>query len=158
MAVPNKVELFKVIAKAEQGERIPRVPGAWHFALPFLADSAVDWSLWFDGKEEPRAILVSRYPHFKADGTTVEPKEGKIYPTDISVTYDVDNFLGIIIDGVNYTRDLNFTVTLAAGIPEIYLQSDYSNPTGVVDQDIKDIADDLGLKYFNGQVFWNKVQ
>lgn len=162
MAVAKKISLFNVVARAELSERIPRVPGAFHFALPFEADSAVNWALYFDGVDgtliAPRAFPVSRYPALQADGTTPEPKVGLVYPTDLDVPYDVANFLGIIIDGADYTKDLNFTVTLAAGIPAIYLQGSLAAVSETVDPDVVAAADDLGLKFFNGQVFWNQVQ
>lgn len=158
MAEAKKVNLFQVIASAEISERIPRVPGAFHFALPFLADSTVDWGAALVDQIHPRATLISRYPALQADGTTPEPKVGQVYPTNLAVPYDVTNFLGVLIDGFDYDTDLNVTVTLAAGIPLIYLQGDPTAPHSTVDANVVAAADDLGLKIFNGQVFWNKVQ
>jgi hypothetical protein len=181
MAEANKVSLFTIINRAEVSERIPRVPGAFHFALPFEADAAVDWAPYFDGGDgslfEPRAFLVSRYEAFLADGTTPNAKAGLLYPTDLTaLTHaytDVDpefedaeaaaqlarrEFLGVIIDGADYKKDLNFTVTLAAGIPAIYLQGSLAAPSQTVDAAVVAAAPLLGLKFFHGQVFWNKVQ
>lgn len=158
----RKTRLFTVINRAELSERIPRVPGAFHFALPFVADADVDWNLYLDGADgsltAPRAFLVSRYPALQADDTTPEPKEGLVYPTDLAVPYDVTNFLGVVIDGFDHTKDLNITVTLAAGIPQIYLQGALASPSETVDPLVTAAAADLGFKIFNGQVFWNRVQ
>lgn len=146
----QKVSHWQIIAKASLGERIPRVPSAFHFALPFPADPDIDWSLYFDGIQ-PRAFLVSLYPAGHA-------KEGHIYPTDLGVAADVTNFLGVIIDGTNYEIDLNFTVTLAAGIPLRFLQASLAAPSEVVDPAIVANASTLGFKIFSQNVFWNKVQ
>ena len=177
----RKTRLFTVINRAELSERIPRVPGAFHFALPFVADPAVDWNLYLDGVDglitAPRAFLVSRYGEFLFDGTTPNTSEGLVYPTDLAAfSHVVDGadpgfadaeaavalakaeYLGIVIDGFDHTKDLNITVTLAAGIPHIYLQGALASASETVDPLIATWADDLGLKLFNGQVFWNYIQ
>lgn len=177
----KKVNLFQVIASAEISERIPRVPGAYHFALPFVGDADVTWADYLVDQIEPRAIPIGRYP---ADHAT---KPGQVYPLNVTTilegvaaaaAYDTADpgdqpalqeqidaglaeqaaFLGVLIDGFDYTKDLNITVTLAAGIPLKFLQGTPAAPSQTVDDDIVAVADLLGLKIFNGQVFWNKVQ
>jgi hypothetical protein len=177
----KKVRLFEVISRAEVSERIPRVVGAFHFALPFVGDDDADWAGALVDHTYPRAILISR--HLSG------PKAGQVYPTSIApllaaavpmptddqdpgyaaalAAYEADQaarqavvngFLGVLIDGFDYSKDLNITVTLAAGIPQIYLQTAPGKPHSTVDADLVTVAAALGFKIFNGQVFWNKVQ
>jgi len=177
----RKTRLFTTIARAEQSERLPRVPGAFHFALPFEADADVTWADALVDHIWPRATLISRY----AAGL----KAGQVYPTDVApllaavvamptdpedpgyavelAAYEADvaardevvaEFLGVLIDGFDYTKDLNITVTLAAGIPLIYLQATVAAPPSTVDADFVAVAETLGFKIYNGQAFWNRVQ
>lgn len=169
MAKAKKVQLFQTISRAELSERIPRVPGAFHFALPFPADEDIDWSEYFAGIK-PRAFLVARYPETTTEddgegGTTTvpHPKAGLIYPLNLgddnpNLEADKANFLGVVIDGTDYEKDLNITVTLAAGIPLKFLQGDLASESEVVDPLVVEAAQELGFKIFSQNIFWNFIQ
>lgn len=148
--MPDKIKLFQTVASFEMGERVPRVRDAFWFALPYVLDPTVDWSQWFTGTK-PRAFAVSVRE-------TGHPQAGKVYPTDYANATSKANFLGIIIDGHDYEKDPNVTVTLAGGIPLKYLQSTPAKPYETIDADVVAALGDLGLNRVKDLVFWNKVQ
>jgi hypothetical protein len=165
----SKYQHFQVIASAQTAERVPKVPGAWHFALPFPMDPDVTWADYFAGVE-PRAFLVGIYPDDHA-------KAGHAYPLDLAkVNYvsdeeaednddllaaqeaEIKNFLGFAIEGTDYERDSNMTVALAAGVPLRYVQQDQTKPAYEVDTDVLAALPKLGIVLRKGHVFWNTVQ
>jgi hypothetical protein len=165
-----KYNHFQVIATAERAERVPKVPGAWYFGMPFVMDAAVDWEDYFSGVE-PRAFLVGLYPS--------GPKAGQVYPLDLSVIIageaekleatpdeavvalgdaEIANFIGLAIEGTDYENDLNMTVALACGVPLRYVQQDQTEPPYVVDARVEAVLPALGIKLYKGHIFWNTVQ
>jgi hypothetical protein len=166
-----KYNHFQVIATAATAERVPKVPGAWYFGLPFVMDADVTWSDYFTGIE-PRGFLVGIYP----DG---HAKAGQVYPLDLApilawiaeeseATPDDEvidagkaeaaNFLGLAIEGTDYENDENMTVALAAGVPLRYIQQDQTKAPYEVDADVLAALPKLGIVLRKGHIFWNTVQ
>lgn len=172
-----KYNHWQVIATASQTERVPKVPGAWYFGLPFVMDPNVSWENYFSGVE-PRAFIVGIHP----EGHT---EEGKVYPLDLKTIIEgidpdldpedptdaakieaaqaeIKNFLGLCIEGTDYENDPNMTVALAGGIPLRYVQQTQTGADAVdaytVDDDVVAVLEVLGIKLLKGHIFWNTVQ
>ena len=142
----DKVKLFQTIARVEHWERVPRLQSYGVFALPFPMDPDVDWAAWFAGPE-PRAFLVSVH----TDG----PKKGMVYPTDITASVSKANVVGMVIDGHDYEKDPNITVTLRAAVPVQYVQQGPTKPALTPDNDILAATLELKLKVIKGHYFFD---
>lgn len=163
-----KYNHFQVIATSQLAERVPKVPGAWYFGMPFVMDPNVTWADYFGGVE-PRAFLVGVRPVGHADA-------GKVYPLDHTVIAagvaggalqaaidakdaEVANFIGVAIEGTDYANDDNMTVALAGGIPERYLQQDNAAVAYTLDPALTDdVLAALPVRRLKGHIFWNTVQ
>jgi|SRR5690625_3372635 len=154
---------WEITSLGEISERIPRVAGAFWFALPFQSDDTVEWADYFAGSEA-RAFLMGIRPEGHA-------QEGRVYPLDLDVVNgsdetaaaaEVSNFIGVMVEGANYVNDQHFTVTLAGGIPLRYIQQTQVGPNAVdaytVDPAVVEAAPKLGLKIINKHIFWNVSQ
>lgn len=142
----DKVRLFQTIGRVEHWERVPRLQSYGVFALPFPMDPDVNWAAWFAGPE-PRAFLVSVHPN--------GPKEGMVYPTDLNDTDSTDNVVGMVLDGHDYEKDPNITVTLRAAVPVQYVQQGPDKPALTPDRDILAKTIELKLKVIKGHYFFD---
>lgn len=153
---------FQSIATASLGERVPKVAGAWHFALPFVMDANVTWADYFGGVE-PRAFLIGVRPEGHAQAGQVYPLDTAAIeaaidlPDQAAVDAEVANFIGVAIEGTDYENDPNMTVALAGGIPERYLQQLNASPAYALDVRA-DVLAALGINRLKGHLFWNTVQ
>lgn len=156
---------WTITAGGQLAERIPRVSGAFWFALPFPADTHedVEWADYFAGPHA-RAFLVGKRP-------VGHPRAGTVYPLDLEVVNgnddnaaaaEIANFIGVQVDGENYEISDDRTVTLAGGIPLKYVQQIQTGDNAVdpytVDPAVTAAAPLLGMKIYNGHLFWNTVQ
>ena len=142
----DKVRLFQTIARVAHWERVPRLQSYGVFALPFPMDPDANWAAWFAGPE-PRAFLVSVHP----DG----PKKGMVYPTDLTDNVSKQNVVGMVIDGHDYEKDPNITVTLRAAVPVQYVQQGPTKPALKPDNDVLSAASYLKLKVIKGHYFFD---
>lgn len=142
----DKVKLFQTIGRVEYWERVPRLQSYGVFALPFPMDPDVNWAEWFAGPE-PRAFLVSVH--------TTGPKAGMVYPTNLADTDSKANVVGMVIDGHDYEKDPNITVTLKAAVPVQYVQQGPTKPALKPDNDVLSAVSELKLKVIKGHYFFD---
>lgn len=150
LTTPRKTTPWQVIGTGRVSERVPRVSGYQYYALPFLADAAVNWAAALAGID-PRATLISIYPkgHAKAD---------QVYPTDITEQEDRDNFLGVLVDGFNYEQDLNITVQLQGALETRYIQNSVALPWGQDDPVVLANLEDAGITRIKKLMFWDTTR
>lgn len=150
LTTPRKTTPWQVIATGRVAERVPRVSGYQYYALPFLADAEVDWAAKLAGID-PRVTLISIYPEGHA-------KAGQIYPTDVTVQEDCDNFLGVLFDGFDYATDLNVTIQLIGAVETKYAQNDPALQWGVDDPVILANLAKCGITRIRGVMYWDTTR
>ena len=78
-----------------------------------------------------------------------------VYPTNLADTDSKANVVGMVIDGHDYEKDPNITVTLKAAVPVQYVQQGPTKPALTPDNDVLSAVSELKLKVIKGHYFFD---